>query len=111
MAMTRTLGPREVSDRMRQGWLGDTGSFDGDLLAEDVLIEAPFAPPARPGRIEGRAAVRRPRSSVCCGRGREGGASTRTPWPSPKRSASCRPRQQPSGNPNAFSDPVSQLST
>lgn len=52
--MTRMPAPREVFDRMRRGWFGNT-EFDGDLLAEDAVIEAPFAPPGRPGRIEGRA--------------------------------------------------------
>lgn len=52
--MTGPLSPRDVFDRMRQGWLGNA-EFDGDLLAEDAVIEVPFAPPGRARRIEGRA--------------------------------------------------------
>jgi ketosteroid isomerase-like protein len=50
---TERLGPREVFARMRQGWLGQAAP-DADLLAEDVVIEIPFAAPGRPRRIEGR---------------------------------------------------------
>jgi ketosteroid isomerase-like protein len=45
--------PRKVFDRMAQGWLGH-GPADGTLLAEDVVLEAPFASPDQPARIEGR---------------------------------------------------------
>ncbi|MBO2453633.1 nuclear transport factor 2 family protein [Actinomadura barringtoniae] len=37
---------------MRRRWLNDESI--GDLLAEDVVLETPFAPPGRPTRIEGR---------------------------------------------------------
>jgi len=47
-------GPREVFERMQQQWLGHTTDLGDDLLAEDVVIEAPFAPPGRPRRFEGR---------------------------------------------------------
>jgi hypothetical protein len=46
------LTPREVFALMREAWLGRRD--DGDLFAEDVLIEAPFAPPGHPRRREGR---------------------------------------------------------
>lgn len=38
---------------MRDCWLRGDG-LTGDLLAEDAVIENPFAPPGRPARIEGR---------------------------------------------------------
>ena len=34
---------REVVERMRAGWLGDPAAMD-EALAEDVVIETPFAP-------------------------------------------------------------------
>jgi uncharacterized protein len=47
-------GPREVFARMQQQWLGNVaGGMDGQL-AEDVVIESPFAPPGRPRRFHGR---------------------------------------------------------
>jgi ketosteroid isomerase-like protein len=50
-----TKQPREVFDHMRREWLGEAEPA-GDLLAEDVVIEIPFAAPGRPRRIEGRTA-------------------------------------------------------
>jgi uncharacterized protein len=47
------LGPREVFERMRQGWLANSAGLD--LLADDAVIELPFAPPGRRRRFEGRA--------------------------------------------------------
>ena len=41
-----------VIDRMGAGWLGDPGAFD-ELLAEDVVMETPFAP-GGPRRWVGR---------------------------------------------------------
>lgn len=46
------LGPREVFERMQQGWLGKP--TDDELLADDVVVEGPFAPPGTPRRFEGR---------------------------------------------------------
>jgi uncharacterized protein len=43
----------EVFERMQRQFL--EGGLTGDLLAEDAVIETPFAPPGRPRRIEGRA--------------------------------------------------------
>jgi uncharacterized protein len=48
------LSPREVFEHMKQQWLGNAANSGDDLLAEDVLIETPFAPPGRPRRFEGR---------------------------------------------------------
>jgi uncharacterized protein len=46
--------PRDVFRRMQQRWLGHPAPLAGDDLAEDVIIEFPFAPPGRPRRFEGR---------------------------------------------------------
>lgn len=46
------IGPHEVFVRMQQGWLNPKG--DEDLLAEDAVIELPFAGPGLPKRFEGR---------------------------------------------------------
>jgi ketosteroid isomerase-like protein len=48
------MGPREVFARMREQWLGNAVSPMDSLLADDAVIEAPFAPPGRPRRFEGR---------------------------------------------------------
>ena len=48
----------EVLDRRRQLMLdGDADGF-ADLFAPDAVIEAPFAPPGAPARLEGREAIR-----------------------------------------------------
>jgi ketosteroid isomerase-like protein len=51
------MTPHQVFDRMRERWLANETAFDEDSLAEDVVLEMPFAAPGRPARIEGRAAV------------------------------------------------------
>ncbi|MBG0833261.1 nuclear transport factor 2 family protein [Planomonospora sp. ID67723] len=51
------MTPREVFDRMREHWIANETVFDDDSLTGDVILEMPFAPPGRPSRIEGRAAV------------------------------------------------------
>jgi uncharacterized protein len=49
------MGPREVFARMRERWLDNAVTHPMDsLLAADAVIEAPFAPPGRPRRFEGR---------------------------------------------------------
>ncbi len=48
------LGPREVFARMKQQWLGNGADVMDSLLADDAVVEAPFAPPGKPRRIEGR---------------------------------------------------------
>ncbi|MET0424254.1 MAG: nuclear transport factor 2 family protein [Actinoplanes sp.] len=45
----------ELVDNLRTGFLSGRG-VDSGLLADDVVIEWPFAAPGRPRRIEGRAA-------------------------------------------------------
>jgi ketosteroid isomerase-like protein len=48
-------GPREVFARMQQGWLGNATDILDGSLAEDAVIEVPFAPPGRPRHLQGRA--------------------------------------------------------
>jgi ketosteroid isomerase-like protein len=47
-------GPREVFARMKQQWLSNTVDPMHSLLADDAVIETPFAPPGRPRRFCGR---------------------------------------------------------
>jgi uncharacterized protein (TIGR02246 family) len=50
--------PADVLARRRRLILnGDADGF-ADLFAPDALIEAPFAPPGAPSRLEGREAIR-----------------------------------------------------
>ncbi|GAA2903193.1 hypothetical protein GCM10010517_69210 [Streptosporangium fragile] len=46
-------GPHEIFERMRQQWLGLIPDSWEDL-ADDVIVEVPFAPPGRRRRFEGR---------------------------------------------------------
>jgi uncharacterized protein len=48
-----TSTPRDLFAQMRQQWFGQAEPLAGDLLADDVIIENPFAP-AGPHRLEGR---------------------------------------------------------
>jgi len=47
-------GPREVFARMTQQWLANRLDAMESLLADDGVVEAPFAPPGKPRRIVGR---------------------------------------------------------
>jgi ketosteroid isomerase-like protein len=49
--MIRT--PRDIFERMRQEWV-DLAPPDGSLLADDVVLEMPFAAPGQPKRVAGR---------------------------------------------------------
>lgn len=51
---TTASSPREVFERFKQEVLGRAPDSMSDLYAEDVVVEAPFAPPGAPRRIEGR---------------------------------------------------------
>jgi ketosteroid isomerase-like protein len=51
--MPESPGPREIFEQMQRHWLEPDGRF-GDLLADDAVIETPFAAPGRPTRVEGR---------------------------------------------------------
>jgi len=46
--------PRDLFQRMQREWLGDPATPTGDHLADDVVIEIPFAPPGRQNRFEGK---------------------------------------------------------
>ncbi|GAB3968088.1 nuclear transport factor 2 family protein [Plantactinospora veratri] len=46
--------PSEAFARIRANFLANTAVFTEDQLAEDVVVEMPFAAPGRPSRIEGR---------------------------------------------------------
>ena len=41
---------------MLRGWRSNSVDGFGDRLADDVVIETPFAPPGRPRRVEGKEA-------------------------------------------------------
>lgn len=45
--------PRELFQQMQQQWFGQATALTGDLLADDVIVETPFASPG-PLRIQGR---------------------------------------------------------
>ncbi|AGL17460.1 nuclear transport factor 2 family protein [Actinoplanes sp. N902-109] len=51
------MTPREIFDRMCAQWLANQPTFTAELLADDVVIETPFAAPGRPTRIDGRQRV------------------------------------------------------
>ncbi|MGK5741071.1 nuclear transport factor 2 family protein [Micromonospora sp. URMC 103] len=46
--------PRELFQRVQHEWFGRTDALTGELLADDVVIEVPFAPPGRPNRFDGK---------------------------------------------------------
>jgi uncharacterized protein len=54
MAATMSPGPHEVFEQMRRQWLAGDGVPGADLMADDVVVELPFASPGRPSRFEGR---------------------------------------------------------
>jgi uncharacterized protein len=45
--------PRDLYQQMQEQWFGQVAALTGDLLADDVIIETPFAA-AGPRRIRGR---------------------------------------------------------
>src|SRR5262245_15607997 len=46
--------PRQVFARMRQQWLANGADPTDSLLADDAVVETPFAPPGHPRRFDGR---------------------------------------------------------
>jgi uncharacterized protein len=48
--------PQEVFDRLRRQWLDHPAPVDGEIYADDVVIEIPFAPAGQLSRFEGRRA-------------------------------------------------------
>jgi ketosteroid isomerase-like protein len=51
------MTPSEIFDRMRAQWLANRPTYEAELLADDVVIETPFAAPGRPTRTEGKQRV------------------------------------------------------
>jgi ketosteroid isomerase-like protein len=48
------LTPRDLFEQMQLQWFSQPGPLTDELLADDVVVEAPFAPPGRPNRFEGK---------------------------------------------------------
>jgi uncharacterized protein len=48
-------GPRELFARMKEHWLSNTATVMDSLLADDAVVEVPFAAPGRPRLFDGRA--------------------------------------------------------
>jgi uncharacterized protein len=48
-------GPRELFIRMKQHWLSNAETGADSVLADDAVIEIPFAAPGRPRKFRGRA--------------------------------------------------------
>jgi ketosteroid isomerase-like protein len=46
--------PRDAYRRMQQDWLSHPAALTGDYLADDVIIEMPFAPSGRQNRFESK---------------------------------------------------------
>lgn len=53
--MPEARGPREVFERFRRNVVAGLGGLTGDMCAEDVVVEQPFAPVAAARRVAGRA--------------------------------------------------------
>jgi len=51
------MTPSEIFDSLRGRWLANLPTYEADLLADDVVIETPFAAPGRPTRTEGKQRV------------------------------------------------------
>ncbi|MEU8180800.1 nuclear transport factor 2 family protein [Micromonospora sp. NPDC049047] len=51
------MTPRAIFESMRTQWLANQPTYEADLLADDVVIETPFAAPGRPTRTEGKQRV------------------------------------------------------
>lgn len=51
------MTPQQIFARMREQWLAGEPTYDAAMLAEDVVVETPFAAPGRPTRTEGRERV------------------------------------------------------
>jgi uncharacterized protein len=49
------LGPRAVFAQMKRHWLAHPAAATDSLLADDAVVELPFATPGRPRRFQGRA--------------------------------------------------------
>ncbi|MEU5963382.1 nuclear transport factor 2 family protein [Micromonospora parva] len=51
------MTPRAIFDRMRAHWLANQPTYEAGMLADDVVIETPFAAPDHPTRTEGKQRV------------------------------------------------------
>lgn len=51
------MTPQDLFARFQRNALAGTAGLDEEMLAEDVVIEMPFAPGGRERRVEGRAAI------------------------------------------------------
>ncbi|MEU1842375.1 nuclear transport factor 2 family protein [Micromonospora sediminicola] len=51
------MTPTEIFDRMRARWLANLPTYEADSLADDVVVETPFAAPGHPTRTEGKRQV------------------------------------------------------
>lgn len=51
------MTPQEMFGRMRERWLAGEPGYDDGMLADDVVVETPFAAPGRPTRTEGKERV------------------------------------------------------
>ncbi|MEV6300992.1 nuclear transport factor 2 family protein [Actinoplanes sp. NPDC051861] len=51
------MTPSEIFASMRTRWLANRPTYDPDLLADDVVVETPFAAPGHPTRREGKQQV------------------------------------------------------
>lgn len=51
------MTPSEIFDSMRARWLANLPTYEADVLADDVVLETPFAAPGRPTRTEGKQRV------------------------------------------------------
>lgn len=66
-ASVPAASPREIFERFRQMIVSNDPDALGQLSADDVVVETPFAPPGHPRRIAGReqnAAYARPRRAA-----------------------------------------------
>ncbi|WP_067820648.1 nuclear transport factor 2 family protein [Actinomadura kijaniata] len=54
--MSERPGPQEIFERFRRNVLDGGIGLTGDMLAEDAVVETPFAAEGSPRRTEGRAA-------------------------------------------------------
>ncbi|MFF5084829.1 nuclear transport factor 2 family protein [Actinoplanes sp. NPDC000266] len=48
------MTPAEIFHSMRDRWLANQPTFDPAVLADDVVVETPFAAPGHPARVEGK---------------------------------------------------------
>ncbi|MEV4764866.1 nuclear transport factor 2 family protein [Micromonospora chokoriensis] len=51
------MTPSEIFDSMRVRWLANLPTYEASSLADDVVIEEPFAAPGCPTRTEGKQRV------------------------------------------------------